>query len=142
MKYINTYKKKILLCLLFLFFINIHSVFADVSKDKEPTQSEQRVSRAVTNLEGKTLQQLVVDTAALAGKYVLWILLALTVLVFLYGLMKFMFKGQESEAARSEGRKVMLWGIIGLFVITSIWGLVAIAASLVGHSSIVLPQFK
>jgi hypothetical protein len=55
--------------------------------------------------------------------------------------MKYMFKGQGSDTARSEGRKLMLWGILGIFVITSIWGLVAIFASFVGHGTIVIPQF-
>ena len=150
MKFIQIEKiKKSALVLLFIFTSIITSsppvtVFADLTEPakKEVTKAEEKVVKATTNIDDKTLQQLVVDTVKLASKYVLRILLALTVLVFLYGLMKYMFKGQESDTARSEGRKMMLWGIIGLFVITSIWGLVTIAASLLGHTQIVVPQFK
>lgn len=139
----NTYKNKIILCTVGLFLMSTFTVFAQPnSPANTPTNTGQGVTQAVTNLENKTLQQIVVDTITLAGKYVLQILLAVTILVFLYGLMKFMFKGQESDTARSEGRQIMLWGIIGIFVITSIWGLVAIAASFLGHTNIVVPQFR
>ncbi len=108
---------------------------------RELTQEQERVQTATQDLEDKTLQELVVDFFNLLRKYVLNFLLALTILVFLYGLMKYMFKGQSSETARAEGKQIMLWGIIGLFVITSIWGLVGIFASIVGHKDIVIPQF-
>jgi hypothetical protein len=136
----NTYFKKIILCMLPIFFITTYITHAQPNPPLNANQNS--VNSAVSNLKDKTLQQLVVDTVTIAGRYVLQLLLALTVFVFLYGLMKFMFKGQESDTARAEGRQVMMWGIIGLFVITSIWGLVAIATSLLGHESIVVPQFR
>lgn len=136
----NTYFKKIILCMLPIFFITTYITHAQTNPPLNANQNS--VNPAVSNLKDKTLQQLVVDTVTIAGRYVLQLLLALTVFVFLYGLMKFMFKGQESDTARSEGRQVMMWGIIGLFVITSIWGLVAIATSLLGHEGIVVPQFR
>lgn len=104
--------------------------------------SNREVIRATSNLGDKTLQQLVADFVKVATGYVLQILLALTIMMFLYGLMKYMFKGQGSDTARTEGRNLMLWGIIGIFVITAIWSLVAIFATFVGHDSIVIPQFK
>ena len=95
-----------------------------------------------TDLKNKTLQALVADFVFVIGQYVVTILVGLTVLTFLYGLMKYMYKGQGSDTARSEGRKLMLWGIIGIFVITSIWGIVAIAASFFGQSTVGIPQFR
>lgn len=94
------------------------------------------------DLSKKTLSQLVTDFIVVASEYVLKILLALIILVFLWGLTKYMFKGQGSDTARSEGRKLMLWGIIAIFVLTSVWGLVAVFTSFVGHDDIVIPQFK
>ncbi len=101
-----------------------------------------KVTKATSNIKDKTLGQLVTDTLMLLSQYVLKLLLAIIVLVFMYGLMKYMFKGQGSDTARAEGRKLMLWGIIGIFVITSLWGIVAIFSSFVGHTNIVIPQFK
>ncbi len=96
----------------------------------------------IGNLNNKTMQEFVTDFIWLISKYTLTLLVALTVLTFLYGLMKYMFKGQGSDTARSEGRTLMLWGIIGLFVMTSVWGLVSILASVVGHTGVGVPQFK
>lgn len=90
----------------------------------------------------KTFQQVVTEFILKAGTYILTLLVALTVLMFLYGLAKYMFKGQGSDTARSEGRKLMLWGIIGIFVMTGVWGLVSILASTIGHESTYVPQFK
>jgi magnesium-transporting ATPase (P-type) len=95
----------------------------------------------IGNLKNKTLQQLVADIFLVAGDYILTILVGLTILVFMYGLMKYMYKGQGSDTARTEGRKLMLWGVIGIFVITSTWALVAIFASFVGHNGVAIPQF-
>jgi len=51
------------------------------------------------------------------------ILTGLAVLVFLWGLVKFILRA-GSEQGREEGKQVMLWGIIGLFVLVSFWGIV------------------
>ena len=89
----------------------------------------------------KTFQQIVADLIITGSNYVLTLLVALTVLVFLYGLMKYMFKGQGSDTARSEGRKLMLWGLIGLFVMTSVWSLVGLLSNAIGHTRTGIPQF-
>lgn len=92
--------------------------------------------------EDRTFQEIASDMIIRIANYALVLLVALTVLVFMYGLMKYMFKGQESDEARSDGRKFMLWGIIGLFVMTSIWGLVGILANTIGQNQVGVPQFK
>ena len=93
------------------------------------------------SLEDKTFQQVTTEFILKAGRYILTLLVALTILVFLYGLAKYMFKGQSSDTARSEGRKLMLWGVIGIFVMTGVWGLVSILGTTIGHVSPLLPQF-
>ena len=50
---------------------------------------------------------------------------ALAVLFFLWGVMKFI-KDAADPKAREEGRQFMLYGIIGLFVMASVYGLVRI----------------
>lgn len=97
---------------------------------------------SIGNLQNKNFKEIVSELLRVATRYTLTLLVALTVFVFAYGLMKYMFKGQGSDTARSEGRQLMLWGVIGLFVMTSVWGLVAIFASVIGHTGIVIPQFK
>lgn len=90
----------------------------------------------------RTFQAIVADLIIQGSNYLLTLLVGLTLFVFLYGLMKYMFKGQESDAARTEGRKFMLWGIIGLFVMISVWSLVAILSNTIGHTQTGIPQFN
>lgn len=51
-------------------------------------------------------------------------LVGLAVVVFIYGVILFMFSagGEKKE----EAKQYMFWGIVGIFVMVSIWGLVAI----------------
>ncbi|MBP9760378.1 MAG: hypothetical protein KBD24_03350 [Candidatus Pacebacteria bacterium] len=51
--------------------------------------------------------------------------------VFLWGVVTFIHKaGDDAEIAK--GRQRMLWGVVGLFVIASVWGIVAILQALFG----------
>ena len=54
-----------------------------------------------------------------------YLLIGLAVVFFLVGVVKFMFSAGDVEK-RKEGRTMMIYGIIGLFVMVSVWGLVGI----------------
>lgn len=83
------------------------------------------------------------ETAAIeAGKFVsdlnefiLFPLIALlsgvAFLVFMYGCVVYIFNG-ENEQARSEGKKHILYGIIGLVIMISAYGLLTIATNTFG----------
>lgn len=49
----------------------------------------------------------------------------LALLFFLWGIAKFIFKAGD-EKAKEDGKRLMVWGVIALFVITSIWGIIAV----------------
>jgi hypothetical protein len=53
------------------------------------------------------------------------LLVSLAVIFFLYGVFKFI-SAEESEQIRSEGKEFMFWGIVGIFVMVSLWGLVGV----------------
>lgn len=60
------------------------------------------------------------------------ILIALSVIVFVWGVFRYtVFEGGE----RSKSRDIMLYGIIGLFVMVSVWGLVAIVRNTFGFQN-------
>jgi hypothetical protein len=51
---------------------------------------------------------------------------ALCLLYFFWGVVKYIRTGAGgSEKAAEEGKKVMIWGIAGLFVAFSIWGIIS-----------------
>ena len=53
----------------------------------------------------------------------IYITVFLAVLVFIWGVFKFM---RAEGDAKQAGRDFILWGIIGLFIMISLWGLVAV----------------
>jgi hypothetical protein len=59
------------------------------------------------------------------------VLIALGVLFFIWGLVQFIFASGD-EAAKDEGKRKMIWGVIALFVIVSVWGLVALLNQVTG----------
>lgn len=54
---------------------------------------------------------------------------ALAFIMFLWGLFNNFILGATSEDKRTEGKQLMLWGIIAFFVMVSVWGLVNILTS-------------
>jgi len=61
----------------------------------------------------------------LLTKFVIPFLFALALVMFLAGVLKYVKNG-DNEEAREAGRGLMLFGIIALFVMTAVWGLVRI----------------
>jgi len=52
------------------------------------------------------------------------IIVGLALLIFIWGLIKFIFRvGGGDEKAVQEGKKLMIWGLIALFIMISIWGI-------------------
>ncbi|MDD2657548.1 MAG: hypothetical protein PHD04_02720 [Candidatus Pacebacteria bacterium] len=54
------------------------------------------------------------------------VLFAIAFIVFLYGAFKTFIIGATSEEVKEQGKNLMLWGLIGFFVMVSVWGLVNI----------------
>ena len=51
------------------------------------------------------------------------LLIAAAVILFLYGVIKYVYSG-DNEEKRKEAKNYIVYGIIGLFVMVSVWGLV------------------
>ena len=54
------------------------------------------------------------------------VLFAIAFIVFLWGAFQTFILGANSSDVKSKGQNLMLWGLIGFFVMVSIWGLVNI----------------
>lgn len=68
------------------------------------------------------------------------VLFAITVVYFLWGVLKFI-KSAGDTTARASGKKMMLFGIIGLAVMVSFWGIVRLLVGTLGGTSFGIPQF-
>lgn len=51
------------------------------------------------------------------------IFFAIALIVFIWGLVQFLL-ANGSEDKTEDGKRIMIWGIIALFVMASVWGLV------------------
>ncbi len=60
------------------------------------------------------------------------VIFALTLLVFIWGVLKYFFISGGEEGKREEGRQFILWGIIGMVVLFSVWGFVNLLLSTLG----------
>lgn len=78
---------------------------------------------ALGNIEG-----LVGDVGNIVNK-IIPILFAVALLGFFYGLVKFIFGADEDK---SGAKKTMIWGVVALFVMASVWGLVKFIGDAVG----------
>ncbi|MEJ0053408.1 MAG: hypothetical protein WDN10_01620 [bacterium] len=54
------------------------------------------------------------------------VLFAVAFIVFIWGAFQVFIIGANDEDAKEKGKKLMLYGLIGFFVMVSIWGLVNI----------------
>jgi len=52
------------------------------------------------------------------------LIFAVALLVFIYGMFKYFILGGGNESSREEGKKLLLWAIIGFVLMVSIWGVV------------------
>ena len=63
------------------------------------------------------------------------VLFAVAFIVFLWGAFKTFILGATSEEVKEQGKNLMLWGLIGFFVMVSIWGLVNILTGTVSFGN-------
>ena len=66
------------------------------------------------------------------------VLIAAAIVVFFWGLIKYI-----REPEKPEGRQTMIAGILSLFIMVSIWGLVNLAQNALGvsgNASVTIPQ--
>ncbi len=59
------------------------------------------------------------------------VLFSMAIVAFLYGVQKYILAGASEDKVK-EGRDMMIYGIIGLAVMFSVWGLVRLVINTVG----------
>ncbi|MGB8815703.1 MAG: hypothetical protein WCC74_00480 [Minisyncoccia bacterium] len=61
----------------------------------------------------------------------LWLIFALATLYFLYGVFEFV-KNSNSEEGRSTGGRHIMWGLIGMFIMFSVKGIINLILGTIG----------
>jgi len=60
------------------------------------------------------------------------LIFSIGLLVFVYGLVEFIWGLSQESDKRESGKKHMLWGLVGMFVMVSAIAIIKIIASVVG----------
>lgn len=88
-----------------------------------------------------TIQDFINYVGCVLGRSVLPLLIGFAVLFFVIGVVRYVIAPDGSND-REAGRKFMIYGVIGLFVIVAMWGLVGVLVNTFGVSTTsVFPQF-
>jgi len=72
-------------------------------------------------------------------KAVVPLLVSLAVVGFVYGIIQY-FLNPDNEEKKKAGKSYMFWGIVTLFVMVSIWGLVGVFSSTFLDGKTALPH--
>jgi len=57
------------------------------------------------------------------------LMFAVAMIFFIYGVVEFI-GAADKEEARTKGKQHMVWGIIGIFIMVSVWGIMNILNNL------------
>ncbi|MFC1775682.1 hypothetical protein ACFLY0_02425 [Patescibacteria group bacterium] len=61
-------------------------------------------------------------------------LFALALVLFLWGIARFLFQAND-ENAREQGKKHIMWGLFGMFIMISVMGIVTFLANTFGFTN-------
>ena len=64
--------------------------------------------------------------------------MTLALVYFIWGLIKYIRAAGDPEAAK-EGRSIMIWGVVALFVMASVWGLTSALQDIFGVGDGIAP---
>jgi hypothetical protein len=74
-----------------------------------------------------SLKDIVANTVVPIGNGIIMLLYSAAFLFFIFGVFKYFFLKTADPKSREEGRMAMIWGIVGLAVLFSVWSIVRLA---------------
>lgn len=63
------------------------------------------------------------------------LIFALAVVIFIYGLIKYLLS-PDNEEVRKSSKQHMLWGVIGMFIMVAVFGIMTIILNTIGEDRI------
>ena len=70
------------------------------------------------------------------------LLFALATVAFVWGIINYYLINQDNENKKKAGKSFMIWGLIALFVMLTVWGLVGILSNTFFSGGVLVPQFS
>ena len=88
--------------------------------------------------EPGAIDQIVTTVGNTFNSFIIPALFVLATLIFIWGVIKYIAKSDD-EKARAQAKQLMLWGIVGLVVITAVWSVVTIIITYFGAGGETIP---
>jgi hypothetical protein len=88
-----------------------------------------------------TFGKLIMYATCLLSKSIVPLLFGFAMVLFIWGVVQYVI-GTDDEAKKKKGKMFMIWGIVALVVMTSVWGLVRILGNTFGVDTTVVPQLN
>ena len=63
------------------------------------------------------------------------VIFAIAFIVFLWGAFQTFILGATNDTTKEKGKSLMLWGLVGFFVMVSVWGLVNVLTGTIGFGN-------
>lgn len=110
--------------------------------DYDPTSANQPVAQAIPVCEEKikNLGSLINLTICYLQRIIVPMLVTLAIIMFIWGVIHYVIASDVEEKAK--GRTFMIWGIVALFSIVAMWGLVRVLANTFGVEIFGIPHLK
>ncbi len=108
----------------------LYKCITGVSSFLFPLVSLAKKGEYTRTIDSSNLKTLVVSLTEVLNTWVLGLLTLFALVNVIYSVVEYIAASEDSTR-KEKGRKVM-WGIIGLFVILSVWSLVAVLANTFG----------
>lgn len=91
--------------------------------------------------KGKDFQDIAGFITCTIKNSIIPFIFALALATFVFGVVNFFFIGSGEEKKRTQGKQFMIWGLVALTVMLSIWGLVAILTRTFGiNTKVGIPE--
>lgn len=112
-------------------------------KAAAPSLAPLTVEESTCTLEGEPkLQDVLCYATRIINDSLIPLVFAVATVFFVWGAVKFFIINADEEAKREQGKQFMIWSIIALAVMLSVWGLVGILGSTFGIDGSALPQVQ
>ena len=69
---------------------------------------------------------MLIDIVAWFNKTLIPLLIGIAVVTFIWNMVRYAFVQGQTEEGRESARRLMIWGILALVVLTALWGIIAI----------------
>lgn len=114
--------------------------FSFLGGERDPTDSASSQAGSIelsacSNIQFKSALDILIWLKCVIIVAIIPLIFAAAIVVFLWGVFKFM--SASDVKGKQEGQRVIWWGILGLFVMVSVWGIIKILSTTLGIESTV-----